>query len=617
MNRHVITRLAASSAVALLAAAGQAQVFSTSPFLPVPPTGTGPGTMSATLDVSGAATITDLNVIIDITHTFDGDLDIILVPPSNDRYVHLTSDTGSLGDNYTFTRFDQASPLAINAGVAPAVAPFNGTYRPEGGDIAWRAAASIPLPGFSLAGLDDFIGTDPNGTWTIIIDDDAAGDSGTLNYFSIELNGAVDPQGPSFGLPPTATDTTTPATVSRDGTQSVVYRVTVAPGTAPASTGLSVVVDDSSIGGTGSLSLSDDGNFPDEVAGDNIFTGSSLIPYTAPTGARALPYTVTDDQGRTYNDTLAFTITEANGACCTASGCVVTTVGDCIDVQGGTFAGNATACFSPQPMTTQGAGAFEDISLTGTLVADLVGDDDAVSNVTLPFSFNFFGTDYTSGNISTNGNFQFGTNNSTAFTNTAIPTTAVPNNALYILWDDHDMDVTGQVFTETRGTPGVDQRFIIQWNNAGQYNTGLTPLDANTFQIVLFEDNSFEYRYLLIGPESAGSSGAGDTTTIGFENQTGTTAVTVNETRDSLIAQLPISFRGDSQGQDTGVCDGGSGCPANAADYDQNGGVDGGDIAAFFADFESGAACADVDQNGGVDGGDIGAFFACFEAGGC
>lgn len=58
-------------------------------------------------------------------------------------------------------------------------------------------------------------------------------------------------------------------------------------------------------------------------------------------------------------------------------------------------------------------------------------------------------------------------------------------------------------------------------------------------------------------------------------------------------------------------------CPACPADYDQNGGVDGGDLAAFFTDFESGNTCADVDQNGGVDGGDLGAFFAAFEAGGC
>lgn len=60
-----------------------------------------------------------------------------------------------------------------------------------------------------------------------------------------------------------------------------------------------------------------------------------------------------------------------------------------------------------------------------------------------------------------------------------------------------------------------------------------------------------------------------------------------------------------------------SACPRCAADYDDNGGVDGGDLAAFFADFEAGGACADVDENGGVDGGDLGTFFQAFEQGGC
>ncbi len=58
-------------------------------------------------------------------------------------------------------------------------------------------------------------------------------------------------------------------------------------------------------------------------------------------------------------------------------------------------------------------------------------------------------------------------------------------------------------------------------------------------------------------------------------------------------------------------------CPSCAADFDANGGVDGGDLAAFFSDFESGDPCADVDHNGGIDGGDLAAFFVAFEQGGC
>lgn len=77
------------------------------------------------------------------------------------------------------------------------------------------------------------------------------------------------------------------------------------------------------------------------------------------------------------------------------------------------------------------------------------------------------------------------------------------------------------------------------------------------------------------------------------------------------VADFSYRFAVSSGGVDCGDC------PTCAADFDNNGGVDGGDIGAFFAAFETGSTCADVDDNGGVDGGDLAAFFLVFEAGGC
>ncbi|MCX5690083.1 MAG: hypothetical protein NTV94_09945, partial [Planctomycetota bacterium] len=51
-------------------------------------------------------------------------------------------------------------------------------------------------------------------------------------------------------------------------------------------------------------------------------------------------------------------------------------------------------------------------------------------------------------------------------------------------------------------------------------------------------------------------------------------------------------------------------CPA---DFNQDGGVDGGDIDAFFAAWEAGEGTADVNFDGGVDGEDVGTFFAAWE----
>ena len=58
-------------------------------------------------------------------------------------------------------------------------------------------------------------------------------------------------------------------------------------------------------------------------------------------------------------------------------------------------------------------------------------------------------------------------------------------------------------------------------------------------------------------------------------------------------------------------------CPAYLADYNQDGGVTGDDVAAFFADYEAGGGCADTNVDGGITGDDIAAFFTAFEAGGC
>jgi subtilisin-like proprotein convertase family protein len=107
--------------------------------------------------------ITEVRVTININHTWDSDLDIFLIAP-NGTQVELTSDNGSGGDDYIDTIFDDDATTSIVDGSAP----FTGSFQPEG----------------SLA---DFIGLSSQGDWTLQITDDAGGDGGTLNYWSLEL----------------------------------------------------------------------------------------------------------------------------------------------------------------------------------------------------------------------------------------------------------------------------------------------------------------------------------------------------------------------------------------------------------------------------------------------
>ncbi|MBL9000111.1 MAG: right-handed parallel beta-helix repeat-containing protein [Phycisphaerae bacterium] len=81
------------------------------------------------------------------------------------------------------------------------------------------------------------------------------------------------------------------------------------------------------------------------------------------------------------------------------------------------------------------------------------------------------------------------------------------------------------------------------------------------------------------------------------------------DTADTGVGTAPIVDRGAAEFTPVDVS-----CPA---DFNQDGGVDGSDVDAFFAAWEAGDAAADVNQDGGIDGSDVDTFFAAWEAGGC
>jgi len=78
-----------------------------------------------------------------------------------------------------------------------------------------------------------------------------------------------------------------------------------------------------------------------------------------------------------------------------------------------------------------------------------------------------------------------------------------------------------------------------------------------------------------------------------------------------------ISFNYDVTANSFGQVNGLVAAPFCVADFDQNGGVDGEDVAAFFEVWTNAGATADVNQSGGVDGDDVEAFFVIWTNGGC
>jgi subtilisin-like proprotein convertase family protein len=120
-------------------------------------------TVTSTIVVPASGNLTDVNVGLSITHTYDADLDIFLIHPDGTR-VELTTDNGAGGDNFTNTVFDDAAATAVTAGVAP----FTGSFRPEG----------------LLSTLN---GKPAAGTWTLEVTDDASVDTGSLTAWSLTL----------------------------------------------------------------------------------------------------------------------------------------------------------------------------------------------------------------------------------------------------------------------------------------------------------------------------------------------------------------------------------------------------------------------------------------------
>jgi subtilisin-like proprotein convertase family protein len=119
------------------------------------------GTIESHVVVSGMGEIVDVDVIVNIQHTFDADLDVFLISPRGTR-VELFTDVGGAGDNFLNTRLDDEAAASIRNGAAP----FAGSFRPEG----------------LLAAFD---GEDPNGAWTLEVSDDSNSDVGVLLGWSL------------------------------------------------------------------------------------------------------------------------------------------------------------------------------------------------------------------------------------------------------------------------------------------------------------------------------------------------------------------------------------------------------------------------------------------------
>ena len=119
------------------------------------------------ITVTDEVAISDLNVTINIEHTYTSDLDIRLIAPDGTEVI-LFENVGNSNDDFLDTVLDDDASTPIEDGSPP----FTGTFSPEG----------------SLA---DFNGMQATGDWTLRILDEYNQDGGTLLDWSLQICSAI------------------------------------------------------------------------------------------------------------------------------------------------------------------------------------------------------------------------------------------------------------------------------------------------------------------------------------------------------------------------------------------------------------------------------------------
>ena len=188
--------------------------FSNATALTIPASGTGTttgapaGPYPSNIVVSGmSGTISKVTVNLkSLTHTFPSDVDVLLVGPGGQTFV-IASDVigGTAWSNISYLLDDAAAAVIPSTGT-----PVSGTFRPTNygtGDLFPSPAPQVTYNNPATAGAATFAsvynGTNPNGTWSLYVVDDASTDIGTMaGGWTINItstsSSCVSPQAPNI-----------------------------------------------------------------------------------------------------------------------------------------------------------------------------------------------------------------------------------------------------------------------------------------------------------------------------------------------------------------------------------------------------------------------------------
>ncbi len=154
--------------------------------------------------------------------------------------------------------------------------------------------------------------------------------------------------------------------------------------------------------------------------------------------------------------------------------------------------------------------SWEDITSTGTLIS-MYGDDINTGPHPIGFSFPFYGTDYTTFRISTNGWISF-TSTTSEFNNQELPGTNSPEAMLAPFWED-------LIFTSDKAYYYSDgSQLVITFNDVDRL--GQEASSSFTFQVILNSNGQILYQYNTM-------TGTLNGATIGWQDHTRTQGASI------------------------------------------------------------------------------------------
>ncbi len=156
------------------------------------------------------------------------------------------------------------------------------------------------------------------------------------------------------------------------------------------------------------------------------------------------------------------------------------------------------------------------------------GDDDGnYGPFSLGFDFNYYGVNYSSVRICTNGFLSF-TSTSSPYTNQGIPNSSDPNALIAPFWDDLNPSAGGTIYYYA---DAANNRFIVEWYGVDHYSPGGNP---ETFQVILNADGTILCQYQTVSLNNS--------CTVGIENQSGTDGLQVVFNADYLHNGMALLF---------------------------------------------------------------------------